>query len=79
MLFVSYLLGVYLATSENGFAFQDGYVLLRNLCLLLFGALLAFMLELSEFLVVSHASSLTLSVAGIFKVCVNTFYPGLEV
>jgi len=60
--------GVYLATSEHGFAFQDGYVLLRNLLILLFGASLAFMLELSEFLVVSHASGITLSIAGILKV-----------
>ena len=32
------------------------------------GAFLAFFMEISEFLVLSHTSSLTLSVAGIFKV-----------
>ena len=57
-----------IATSEFAFGFQDGDLLARNLTLLFAGALLAFMLELSEFLVVSHSSGLTLSVAGIFKV-----------
>ena len=32
------------------------------------GALIAFIMEVSEFLVLSYTSSLTLSVAGIFKV-----------
>lgn len=36
---------------------------------LLSGAILAFCMELSEFLVLSKTSSLTLSVSGIFKVC----------
>jgi len=62
------LTGIYVATSEHTFGFQDGYLLCRNLLLLSVGAMLAFLLELSEFLVVSQASSLTLSIAGIFKV-----------
>lgn len=33
------------------------------------GAIIAFVMELSEFLVLSYTSSLTLSVSGIFKVC----------
>lgn len=60
--------GIYVATSEHAFGFHDGHLLCRNLLLLSFGAVLAFLLEMSEFLVVSYASSLTLSVAGIFKV-----------
>lgn len=39
-------------------------VVLQIIC----GAVLAFCMELSEFLVVSFTSSLTLAVAGIFKV-----------
>lgn len=37
------------------------------------GALIAFCMELSEFLVVSFTSSLTLAVAGIFKVSVRKY------
>lgn len=37
------------------------------------GALIAFCMELSEFLVVSFTSSLTLAVAGIFKVNIGFF------
>jgi solute carrier family 35 protein C2 len=32
------------------------------------GAVLAFFMEVAEFMVVTHTSSLTLSVAGVFKV-----------
>jgi len=62
------LSGIYVATSEHAFGYQDGNLLCRNLLLLSLGAVLAFMLEMSEFLVLSYASSLSLSVAGIFKV-----------
>lgn len=37
------------------------------------GAFLAFFMEISEFLVLAHTSSLTLSVAGIFKVLFRSF------
>jgi len=60
--------GLYVATSEHAFGYQDSALLFQNLLLLSFGATLAFMLEMSEFLVVSYASSLSFSVAGIFKV-----------
>ena len=60
--------GLYVATSEHAFGYQDSSLLCQNLLLLSLGAALAFLLEMSEFLVVSQASSLTLSVAGIFKV-----------
>jgi len=60
--------GLHVATSEHAFGYQDSSLLCQNLLLLSLGAALAFMLEMSEFLVVSQASSLTLSVAGIFKV-----------
>ena len=60
--------GVPLATSINFFRFTEYSVLFRNVGLVLAGALLAFMLEFSEFLLVCQTSSLTLSIAGIFKV-----------
>lgn len=59
--------GLRLATSEQAFGFHDARVLAPHLLMLFAGAFLAFLLELSEFLLVSHSSSLTLSVAGIFK------------
>lgn len=59
--------GVPLATTDSFFRFSDYSVLFRNLGLVLMGALLAFMLEFSEFLLVCQTSSLTLSIAGIFK------------
>lgn len=38
------------------------------------GGFIAFAMELSEFLLLSYTSSLTLSIAGIFKVNSNNFY-----
>lgn len=59
--------GVHLATTENFFRFTEYSVLFHNLGLVMFGACLAFMLEFSEFLLLSQTSSLTLSISGIFK------------
>ncbi|KAK3610411.1 hypothetical protein CHS0354_008701 [Potamilus streckersoni] len=59
--------GLDLATSGHFFAFSELHVLMENLGLVLIGAFLAFMLEFSEFLLVSQTSSLTLSISGIFK------------
>ena len=64
----SYFEGVAIATTENLFCFSDYSILFRNLGLVLLGAVLAFFLEFSEFLLVCQTSSLTLSIAGIFKV-----------
>lgn len=41
---------------------------------IIIGAVLAFCMELSEFLVVSFTSSLTLAVAGIFKVSLYHYF-----
>lgn len=57
-----------MAVSEKLFRFHDGWVLLALLGKLSLGGLLAFGLGFSEFLLVSRTSSLTLSIAGIFKV-----------
>ncbi|XP_060567318.1 solute carrier family 35 member C2-like [Ruditapes philippinarum] len=59
--------GVSIATTDNFFRFTEYSILFRNLGLVLFGACLAFMLEFSEFLLLSQTSSLTLSISGIFK------------
>ncbi|XP_032950912.1 solute carrier family 35 member C2 isoform X4 [Rhinolophus ferrumequinum] len=60
-------LGLHLSTSEKIFRFQDTGLLLRVLGTLFLGGILAFGLGFSEFLLVSRTSSLTLSIAGIFK------------
>lgn len=62
------LAGLHLSTSEKVFRFQDAGLLLRVLGSLFLGGVLAFGLGFSEFLLVSRTSSLTLSIAGIFKV-----------
>nr|XP_045012761.1 solute carrier family 35 member C2 isoform X3 [Jaculus jaculus] len=59
--------GLHLSTSEKIFRFQDTGPLLRVLGSLFLGGILAFGLGFSEFLLVSRTSSLTLSIAGIFK------------
>lgn len=59
--------GLHLSTSEKVFRFQDAGLLLRVLGSLFLGGVLAFGLGFSEFLLVSRTSSLTLSIAGIFK------------
>lgn len=61
------LSGLHLSTSEKIFRFQDTGLLLRVLGSLFLGGILAFGLGFSEFLLVSRTSSLTLSIAGIFK------------
>ncbi|XP_004687497.1 PREDICTED: solute carrier family 35 member C2 [Condylura cristata] len=59
--------GLHLSTSEKIFRSQDPGLLLRVLGSLFLGGILAFGLGFSEFLLVSRTSSLTLSIAGIFK------------
>lgn len=59
--------GLKLASTDMVFRFSDLDVLAQNLGLVLLGALLAFFLEFSEFLLLCNTSSLTLSISGIFK------------
>jgi len=63
--------GIHLASTDQFFRYMDVEIMLRNFGLVLLGALLAFFLEFSEFLLVCQTSSLTLSIAGIFKVSLN--------
>lgn len=56
-----------LATSEQAFGYENTEQMVLTMAVLLAGAVLAFLLEFSEFMVLSYTSGLTLSVAGIFK------------
>lgn len=67
-LFPLCFIGLHIAMSPEVFNYRDSPRLLANLGLLLAGAVLAFFLEFSEFLLVAQTSSLTLSISGIFKV-----------
>lgn len=60
--------GLSLSTSEKLFRVNELSPLLYTLVMLSIGGSLAFGLGFSEFLLVSKTSSLTLSIAGIFKV-----------
>ncbi|XP_013078932.2 solute carrier family 35 member C2-like isoform X1 [Biomphalaria glabrata] len=60
-----------MATSDQYFRFSLWSVLLTNVGYVLIGAALGFMLEFSEFLLLSYTSSLTLSISSILKeICV---------
>lgn len=61
-------LGQSFITSCSLFRYKDVNVLYATLTKMFIGAIIAFGMEFSEFLVVNHTSSLTLSIAGIFKV-----------
>nr|CDS26119.1 solute carrier family 35 member C2 [Hymenolepis microstoma] len=60
-------------TSPFLFRSQDYLSILRITGYFVLGSCLAFGLEISEFLVVCHSSSLTLSIAGIFKEVVTLY------
>jgi hypothetical protein len=60
--------GIALASSCKFFRYHDAAVVTITLLKIIAGAVLAFCMEVAEFMVVTHNSSLTLSVAGIFKV-----------
>jgi len=66
-----YIEGEKLAVSPKLFAAPDSHVIWVTVSMLLFGGFLALMISISEFLLLSHTSSLTLSIAGIFKeICI---------
>ena len=73
------VLGQHLAVSPKLFNAPDGHTLWMTISMVMFGCFLAFMISVSEFLLLSHTSSLTLSISGIFKVssnshCLSMFY-----
>jgi len=59
--------GTRISSSISVFRFQDFSVFVNTLTLIGFGGLIAFCMEVAEFLLVSYTSGLTLSVAGIVK------------
>ncbi|CAE1150594.1 SLC35C2 [Acanthosepion pharaonis] len=59
--------GIHLGSTKQVFRYDNSLVLLSNIGLLSFGAFLAFFMETAEFLLLANTSSLTLSIAGIFK------------
>ena len=69
-----YVEGLSVISTEKFFRNDDMLEILSNLQWILFGAVIAFFLESSEFLVVSFTSSLTLSISGIFKVKYLPFF-----
>lgn len=62
-----YIEGQHLAVSPKLFNAPDGHTLWMTISMVMFGCFLAFMISVSEFLLLSHTSSLTLSISGIFK------------
>ena len=54
--------------TKDVFRFVDATHLLETIGEVLVGAVIAFFMELTEYLLVSYTSSLTLSVSGIIKV-----------
>ena len=66
------VLGQHLAVSAKLFNAPDGHTLWMTISMVMFGCFLAFMISVSEFLLLSHTSSLTLSISGIFKVSSNS-------
>ncbi len=59
--------GVGISASEDAFRFQELSNFVHTLALMTIGGLLAFCMEVAEFLVVTYASSLTLAIIGVFK------------
>ncbi|XP_033626386.1 solute carrier family 35 member C2-like [Asterias rubens] len=63
--------GVHISSTKLFLGYEDINVFLHTWFTLLIGAVLGFMLALSEFLLLSRTSSLTLSISGIFKeICI---------
>lgn len=59
--------GVHFMTSKHTFGYTDSSVMMTTVGIIIVGAFLGFMLELSEFLLISVTSGLTLIIAGVFK------------
>ncbi len=57
-----------MVASEFGFRFGGFESAIANLAHIGVGGVMAFFMEVAEFLIITHASSLTLSVVGVVKV-----------
>lgn len=71
-------LGFSLATTKDFFCFNDVDHLFATMGKVMLGAIIAFFMELTEYLLVSYTSSLTLSVSGIVKVKKSHIYDFIE-
>ena len=60
--------GTTLSSTKQGFAFENPLAAAQTLGLSLVGAVLAFMMEAAEFLLVLHTSGLTMAISSIIKV-----------
>ena len=65
--------GVHFVTSKHTFGYTDSSVMIKTVGIIMLGAMLGFMLELSEFLLLSFTSGLTLIIAGVIKVGIKLF------
>ncbi|GAB1603270.1 solute carrier family 35 member C2-like, partial [Argonauta hians] len=65
--------GVHIVTTNNFFRSEHVLTVLQNGGLALIGAVLAFFMELAEFLLITNTSSLTFSISGIFKEIIVLF------
>lgn len=63
-----FIAGQHLALSPQLFSAHDSSTLWVTIAMVMFGCFLAFMISVAEFLLLSHTSSLTLTISGIFKV-----------
>ncbi|XP_068686038.1 solute carrier family 35 member C2-like isoform X1 [Montipora foliosa] len=69
--FTFYIEGQRLAVSPKLFRAPDSHTIWVTVSMVLFGGFLALMINVSEFLLLSHTSSLALSISGIFKeICI---------
>ncbi|XP_046841723.1 solute carrier family 35 member C2-like [Xenia sp. Carnegie-2017] len=59
--------GLQLAVSLQTFRAPSTHVMFETACFVLFGSFLAFMLTMSEYLLLANTSGITLAIAGIFK------------
>lgn len=62
-----YVEGERLVASEFGFRFETFDIAVVNIIKIGVGGVMAFFMEMGEFLIISHASSLTLSIVGVVK------------
>ncbi|XP_042897674.2 solute carrier family 35 member C2 [Parasteatoda tepidariorum] len=59
--------GIPIATTEKVFRYKEVSMVMTTVGYILLGSFLAFLMELSEYLLLLFTSSLTLSIAGVFK------------
>ena len=59
--------GISISASQDAFRYKEISTFMHTVTLMTIGGLLAFCMEVAEFLVVTYASSLTLAIIGVFK------------